>query len=168
MRTHRPGPQKAIPEKTKAAGSSSAPYDVEFSEQAFKVYQNLQQRMQDAEKRGESCSSHHTVFRMVEDAIKNFIPRHPIDKNYGLTGPLSKFFRIKKGRHRICWAASSEHRKVCILFISETMRKAGDANDPYKVFQKLVESGHFDHLLGHFGTEMSTIRSGPPPGVGIN
>jgi mRNA-degrading endonuclease RelE of RelBE toxin-antitoxin system len=90
---------------------------------------------------------------MIEDAIRNFIPRHPIDKQFGLTGPLSKLFRIKKGRHRICWAASSQRRKVCILFISETMRKAGDANDPYKIFQKLVESGQYDYPLGKLGID---------------
>lgn len=168
MPTHRQGQQKVDPEKTKAAGQASAPYDVKFSEHAFSVYQVLHQKMQDAEKRGDTSSSHHTVFRMIEDAIKNFIPRHAIDKNYGLAGPLSKFFRVKKGRYRICWAASSERREVCILFISETMRKAGDANDPYKIFEKLVQSGQFDHLLGRFGVDVSTIRSGPPPGIRIN
>jgi len=153
MARHRAGRQRQRrPEKeTQPAGAASAPYDVEFSETAFEVYRNLHQKMLEAEKRGDNSSSHHTVFRMIEDAIKNFIPRHPIDKQFGLTGPLSRFFRIKKGRHRICWAASSQHRKVCILFISETMRKAGDANDPYKIFEKLVQSGQYDHLLSKLG-----------------
>ncbi len=161
MPTHRSGQQRVQQERAQSE-ASSAPYDVEFSDKAFTVYESLHQKMIEAEKRGEVSSSHHTVFRMVEDAIKNFIPRHAIDRNHGLTGPLSKFFRVKKGRYRICWAASSEHRKVCILFISETMRKAGDPNDPYNIFQKLVQSGQFDHLLGKLGIEGKTLREGPP------
>jgi mRNA-degrading endonuclease RelE of RelBE toxin-antitoxin system len=139
--------QKVQDLEAQPAAASSAPYDVEFSETAFAVYQSLHRKMIDAEKRGENSSSHHTVFRMIEEAVKNLIPNHPTDRNFGLKGPLSKFFRVKKGRHRICWAASSQHREVCILFISETVRKAGDANDPYNVFKRLVESGEYNDLL---------------------
>ena len=84
---------------------------------------------------------------MVEQTIKNVIPRDPLNRSYGLAGPLSRFFRIKKGRFRICWAASSEKKKVVILFISETLRKQGDANDPYNIFTRMVMSGKFDELL---------------------
>lgn len=123
------------------------PYDVELSDSAAAVYSALYKKMEEAEARGDGSSNHHTVFRMVEDVIKNFIPRDPINKKYGLSGPLSSFFRIKKGRYRICWAASSEKRKVIVLFISETLRKEGDANDPYNIFTKLVMSGKFDDVL---------------------
>jgi mRNA-degrading endonuclease RelE of RelBE toxin-antitoxin system len=85
---------------------------------------------------------------MVEDAVKYIIPRDPIKRMHGLSGPLSNLFRLKKGRHRICWAASSATRRVCILFISETLRKEGDANDPYNVFTKLVLAGEFDEIIG--------------------
>lgn len=115
------------------------------------VYAKLFKNMKDAEARGDTASSHHTKFRMVQDAIKNIIPRNPIDKSYGLSGPLSDYFRIKKGRMRICWAASSANRKVTILFISETMRKEGDANDPYEIFTKLALSGEFDKFIGKMG-----------------
>jgi mRNA-degrading endonuclease RelE of RelBE toxin-antitoxin system len=153
MARHRAGRQRQTrhQKETQPEAAGAAPYDVEFSETAFEMYRNLHQKMLEAEKRGDKSSSHHTVFRMIEDAIKNFIPRHPVDKQFGLTGPLAKFFRIKKGRHRICWAASSQNRKVCILFISETMRKAGDANDPYRIFEKLVQSGQYDHFLSKLG-----------------
>jgi mRNA-degrading endonuclease RelE of RelBE toxin-antitoxin system len=123
------------------------PYDVGFSNTAADIYGRLHKSMMDAEARGDTSSNHHTVFRMVEDTIKNVIPRDPINKKYGLSGPLSRFFRIKKGRHRICWAVSSEKRKVIILFISETLRKEGDVNDPYNIFTKLVMSGKFDDVL---------------------
>jgi mRNA-degrading endonuclease RelE of RelBE toxin-antitoxin system len=143
---HRGKPKAAI-----QPPSSSAPYAVEFSNTAAEVYANLHQKMKDAEARGDTSSNHHTVFKMVEEVIKNVIPRDPINKKYGLSGPLSRFFRIKKGRHRICWAASSQKRKVCILFISETMRKEGDVNDPYNIFTKLVLSGKYDDVLRRLG-----------------
>src|ERR1700722_9384803 len=105
-----------------------APYEVFFSDAAAKVYASLHRKMADAEARGETSSAHHTKFRMVEEVIKKVIPFDPLNKRFGLSGPLSRFFRIKKGRHRICWAASSENRIVCILFISETLRKEGDVD----------------------------------------
>jgi mRNA-degrading endonuclease RelE of RelBE toxin-antitoxin system len=130
---------------------SSAPYEVFFSETAAKVYARLHRKMAEAEARGEMSSAHRTKFRMVEDVVKKVIPFDPLNKRYGLAGPLPRFFRIKKGRHRICWAASSEKRTVCILFISETLRKAGDVDDPYNVFTKLVLSGEFRDVLAKLG-----------------
>jgi mRNA-degrading endonuclease RelE of RelBE toxin-antitoxin system len=124
-----------------------APYLIEMVPSAEAVYRKLHQNMHDAEARGEKSSSHHTTFRMIQEVIKTIIPRNPIDRSYGLSGPLSKYFRIKKGRMRICWAANSATRKVTILFISETMRKEGDASDPYNIFTKRVMSGEFQKFL---------------------
>jgi mRNA-degrading endonuclease RelE of RelBE toxin-antitoxin system len=140
--------RKAQPEKPAAP---SALYEVEIIPSAEAVYRKLYQKMKDAEARGQQSSSHHTTFRMVQEAIKTIIPRNPIDKAYALSGPLSGYFRIRKGRLRICWAACSSTRKVCILFISETLRKEGDANDPYNILTKLALSGEFDKFLGHMG-----------------
>jgi mRNA-degrading endonuclease RelE of RelBE toxin-antitoxin system len=131
----------------KPAVSALAPYEIEMVPSAEAVYRKLFQNMQDAEARGEKSSSHHTTFRMVQEVIKTIIPRNPIDRSYGLSGPLSKYFRIKKGRMRICWAANSARRKITILFISETMRKEGDASDPYNIFTKRVMSGEFQKFL---------------------
>lgn len=132
---------------------SSEPYDVGFTESAAAIYTNLHSKMIEAELRGETCSSHHTTFRMIQEAVKVTIPRDPVNKKYGLSGPLSRYFRIKKGRFRICWAASSQRRKVCILFISETLRKEGDVNDPYNLFTKLVMSGKYDGILSDLGLQ---------------
>jgi mRNA-degrading endonuclease RelE of RelBE toxin-antitoxin system len=140
--------RKAQPVEQKPAAPPPAPYDVEMVPTAEIVYRKLYKNMKDAEAKGETSSAHHTTFRMVEEAIKTIIPRNPIDRSYGLSGPLSGYFRIKKGRMRICWAASSATRRVTILFISETMRKEGDASDPYNIFTKLVMSGQFQKFLG--------------------
>lgn len=135
--------RKAQAPQQKPTTAVLAPYKIEMVPSAEAVYRKLFQNMQDAEARGENSSSHHTTFRMVQEVIKTIIPRNPIDRSYGLSGPLSKYFRIKKGRMRICWAANSAARKVTILFISETMRKEGDASDPYNIFTKRVMSGEF-------------------------
>ena len=71
---------------------------------------------------------------MVRDAIKITIANDPLNKKYALRDQLSKMFRLRKGRLRICWIASSRVRRVCILFISETLRKKGDASDPSSYF----------------------------------
>jgi hypothetical protein len=42
-------------------------------------------------------------------------------------------------------------RRICILFISETLRKDGDSNDPYEIFQGHLESGIFDKALQALG-----------------
>lgn len=136
---------------------SSEPYDVGLTETAASVYESLHQKMIDAEARGEHSSSHHTTFHMVQEAVKVTIPRDPINKRYGLSGPLSRFFRLKKGRLRICWAANSKTRKVVILFISETLRKEGDVNDPYNIFTKLVMSGKYDGVLSDLGLKSPVI-----------
>jgi mRNA-degrading endonuclease RelE of RelBE toxin-antitoxin system len=141
--------RKAQP--VKAVAAPSALYEVEMAPSAAAVYKQLHANMKNAEARGHQSSAHHTTFRMVQGVIKNVIPRDPTNKNYGLSGPLSGFFRIKKGRHRICWAACSKTRKVCIVFISETLRKDGDVNDPYRLLTRLVMSGEFDKVLGRMG-----------------
>jgi len=151
MSKPRKGRRKSELKKNRPVAPSSAPYEVEMIPSAEAVYRTLFQNMKDAEARGEQASHHHTKFRMVQEAIKTFIPRNPIDKSFGLSGPLSNYFRIKKGRMRICWAASSEKRKVTILFISETLRKEGDQNDPYVIFTKMAMSGDFDKFLGSMG-----------------
>lgn len=78
------------------------------------------------------------------------------DKRYALEGPLSNIFRIKKGRLRICWIASSVHREIVILYISESLRKEGDANDPYEIFSKVVISGKSNSFFEQLGVKIPT------------
>ena len=95
---------------------------------------------------------------MVRDAIKKTIANDPLNKKYGLRDELSNMFRLRKGRLRICWIASSRVHRVCILFISETVRKEGDANDPYVIFQNMVDAGKFDGIFQQFGVRMDRLR----------
>lgn len=144
--------------KEKRGQLSPSPYTVEMTASAEAVYADLYRKAKVAEKCGHSESAHCTTFNMVSEAIKKIIPNDPLDKRYALSGKLSNIFRLRKGRLRICWIASSKFRRICILFISETLRKEGDLNDPYAVFQGLLESGHFDEALEELNVRMPRVK----------
>lgn len=143
------GRQKPI---TAAVAAPQAPYSVRLTESAEAVYKSIYERVQAADARGELSSAHHTTLRMVDEALDN-IPKDPLNKKFALTGSLTNMFRMKKGRMRICWIASSERREVIVLFISHTPRKEGDARDPYEIFAGLVMSGQFDELFDRLGVK---------------
>lgn len=136
---------------------SSPPYHVFLTDSARAVYADLYNKNKEAEE-GDPTNAACTTFRMVQEAIKVIIPHNPIDRKYALTGPLANLFRLKKGRHRICWIASSEHRTIFIIFISETLRKEGDANDPYRILTKMVMTGELDPMLNKLGIRKPTIH----------
>ena len=122
------------------------------------VYKELCRKSVEAGRSGDVTSSHCTAFNMVQEAVKRIIPNDPLNKRYALEGGLSNVFRIRKGRMRICWIASSKTRRVLILYISETLRKEGDAADPYRILTKLVASGEFDDLFEQMGVRIPQKR----------
>jgi mRNA-degrading endonuclease RelE of RelBE toxin-antitoxin system len=123
------------------------------------VYVGLYKKAREAQKKGDYTNSHCTVFSMVRSAIREAIPRDPINRAYALSGDLANLYRIKKGRYRICWIASSKLRRICILYISETMRKEGDVNDPYKIFAQAVMSGQFNDIFAKYGVRMPQLKA---------
>jgi mRNA-degrading endonuclease RelE of RelBE toxin-antitoxin system len=131
---------------------------VQMTASAEAVYKDLYQKSKVAEELGHPESPHCTTFRMVEEAVKKIIPHDPLDKDYALRGHLSNIFRLRKGRMRIMWIASSAKRRVTILFISETLRKEGDANDPYEGFKRLFASGAFNDALKELGVRTMVVR----------
>jgi|SRR5271165_3786616 len=140
------------------SAAPSLPYAVDMTASAEVVYRNFYQKSKLAEDSGHPESAHCTTFRMIQEAIKKTIPRDPLNKCYALRGSLSNIFRLRKGRMRIMWIASSERRRVCILFISEALRKEGDANDPYEKFKKLLASGSFNEALKELGVRAIPVR----------
>jgi Toxin with endonuclease activity, of toxin-antitoxin system len=137
--------------EAKTPAPATAPYEVELTRSAEIVYTDLYLRSKAAEEKGDYTNAVCTTFRMVREAITLTIPRDPLNRRYALSGDLSNIFRIKKGRLRICWIASSQARRICILFISETLRKAGDSHDPYEVFSRIVKSGELDAFFTKLG-----------------
>ncbi|PYV73665.1 MAG: hypothetical protein DMG97_10790, partial [Acidobacteria bacterium] len=112
-------PENLVPDPV--LRNSSGPYKVDMTASAEAVYVALHKKAKDAETRGDYTSSHCTVFSMVRSALKEVIPTNPLNRLYALSGDLSNIFRIKKGRYRIAWIASSKLRRICILYISETL-----------------------------------------------
>jgi mRNA-degrading endonuclease RelE of RelBE toxin-antitoxin system len=137
---------------------SPLPYTVEMTASAESVYADLYRKAKAAEASGHPGNAHSTTFNMVREAIKTIIPNDPLNKRYALRGELSNIFRLRKGRLRICWIASSQMRRICILFIAQTLRKEGDANDPYVIFQNLLESGLFDEAMQKLSVKMPHAR----------
>jgi hypothetical protein len=138
---------------------SFLPYEVDMTATAEAVYTDLYRKAKAAESQGNYPSTHITTFEMIRDAVRRIIPNGPINKSHALRGDLSNIFRLRKGRHKICWIASSKMRVVCILLISESLRKEGDANDPYAIFQNIIDSGTFDSLFADFGIRMARLRN---------
>jgi len=137
---------------------SDAPWSVEMAASAEAVYVDLYKKAKAAEANGHPESAHCTTFHMVREAVKVIIPNDPLNKRYALRGKLSNIFRLRKGRLRICWIVSSASRRICVLFIAQTLRKDGDANDPYVVFQNLLESGRFDEVMREFEVRTQLTR----------
>ena len=128
-----------------------AALEVRMSRAAEAAYEKYYERAEQARQRGEHTSYHITALNMIDDVIENVIPRDPFNKKYALSGELSRIFRAKKGRLRICWVGSSSARVVYVIFISETLRKDGDVNDPYSILTGLVLSGKYDHVFEQLG-----------------
>jgi mRNA-degrading endonuclease RelE of RelBE toxin-antitoxin system len=134
-------------------------YTVELTPTAEKVYQKIYEDAQPSIKAGDTTSAKVKMLRLVDEAIDTLIPHDPFSVGNALAGPLSNTFRVSKGRLRIYYAASSKEHKIVILYISETPRKAGDANDPYSIFTRMVLSGRFDEVFEKLGVRIPPRQS---------
>jgi mRNA-degrading endonuclease RelE of RelBE toxin-antitoxin system len=150
-----------VPKKTEVRPSAER-YGVDMLAGAEETYLELFKKCKEAEQRGDYSNSHCTTFRMIQQAVREFIPQHPHDRKYALSGELANIFRMKKGRYRICWIASSSLKRVCILYISESLRKEGDVNDPYRIFAQMVMSGRFNDVFQQFGVKMPHLKLRAP------
>jgi len=126
-------------------------YTVELTRTAEEVYTRIYEEAQDCLDAGDETNSKVKLFRIVEEVLDVIIPHDPFARDRALAGNLSNIFRIKKGRMRICYIGSSKLRKIYVLYISDTPRKAGDIRDPYQVFTRLVLSGQFDEVFSKLG-----------------
>lgn len=102
----------------------------------------------------EEYLSHNTVklYTAIAIAIKEKIPLDPFASHFALTGPLKKYGRVKKmglpSRYRLFFRAmhSEESKAIFILWLGYP-RKAGDKNDCYQAFRKMVSRGDFPDSL---------------------
>jgi mRNA-degrading endonuclease RelE of RelBE toxin-antitoxin system len=140
-------------------------YKVELTPIAEKIYEEIHADAQACIATGDHTNAKLTTLRMVDDAIDNIIPHDPFSTTNALSGPLSNIFRVKKGRLRIYYAASSQEKKIVILYISQTLRKAGDVNDPYSIFTRLVMTGRFKEVFSRLGVRIPPKSTLQPPAI---
>lgn len=98
----------------------------------------------------EDYYSHATVklYTAMMVAIKEKIPEDPFASHFVLQGSLKKYGRVKKmglpNRYRLFFRAlqTPDHKALFILWLGYP-RKAGDKNDCYQAFTKMVEKNEF-------------------------
>lgn len=85
----------------------------------------------------------------LRKATLEIIPEDPDRIEYRLKGSLKKFRRYKQGiqRYRLMFTFSKTPPIIVYLYINDanTLRKDGSKSDPYVIFAKKVEQGHFSH-----------------------
>ena len=136
-------------------------YEVQLSEIAEATYVRMHDEAQQCIERGDNTNSKVTQFHMVEEALDRIIPHDPLMPERRLSGTLSGIYRIKKGRMRICYIADAEERVIRVLYISDTPRKDGDSNDPYRILTRWIKSGN-DELLDKLGVARPLRRTPHP------
>ena len=122
-------------------------YEIRLTKHAEQAYRRACREAERCIEAGDETNAKLTCFRMLEEVIEKIIPHDPFHPRRALSGTLSGIFRVKKGRLRICYIGNSNSRKITILFISDTLRKAGHKTDPYNVLGKMVRSGRFDEVF---------------------
>lgn len=98
--------------------------------------------------------SHATVklYTAIMIAIKEKIPLDPFAAHFALSGPLKKYGRVKKmglpDRYRLFFRAlqTPEQKAIFVLWLGYP-RKAGDKNDCYQAFTKMIQRGDFPTSL---------------------
>jgi mRNA-degrading endonuclease RelE of RelBE toxin-antitoxin system len=121
-------------------------YTVELAETVEAEYLRMAEEAERCIRSGDDSNAKVKRFRMVEEALDRIIPHDPVAVDRSLGGPLAGIYRVKKGRMRICYIVNREDRRIIVVLISE-LRKDGDANDPYRVLQRMLNSGKLDDLL---------------------
>jgi mRNA-degrading endonuclease RelE of RelBE toxin-antitoxin system len=127
------------------------PYDVELTVTAEETYARISMDAQECIKVGDLANSKVILLKQVDEVIDTLIPHDPFNPQRALRGPLSNIYSVSKGRMRVCYVGSPQHRKIAVLYFTETPRKAGNINDPYSVFARLVLSGKFDEVFIKLG-----------------
>ena len=96
---------------------------------------------------GAPATLYRSVLRLVTDIISD--PVHAFDLKYRLRPPLGSVFRVKAGRLRVFFLASSTHQRSIVLAVG--FRKEGDKRDAYTELERWISRGDFDPQFAELG-----------------
>lgn len=98
-------------------------------------------------------SANATVYAGIKRVLTDLLPveHRAIQRQYGMHDELSDFFRVRVGRLRIIWGASTQRGLVIVLFVGK--RKEGDKHDVYVDFARRLKAGTFDDQLSELGLD---------------
>jgi toxin YhaV len=128
-------------------------------------YDELRQRARQL--RGELSDDEfrkHSIVKLaasVQRLVTQIVPQDPNRLEFQLRGPLAQYRRAKKHglppRYRLFWIFSSRERIIIFLYLNDdsTLRKEGDKNDPYEVFERMVRRGE---IGPDFESNVATVR----------
>lgn len=83
----------------------------------------------------------------ISRLVREIVPRDPNAAEFRLKGTLSTFRRAKghglPPRYRVFWVFSSHHKIIIFLYLNTAgvLRKEGDKNDVYAVFERILRRG---------------------------
>ncbi|MDA1315879.1 MAG: type II toxin-antitoxin system YhaV family toxin [Acidobacteria bacterium] len=126
-------------------------YTVEFTATAEKIYNRAFEEARKCVTAGDPVNAKVKRFQILQEALDTILPHDPFSRKRALSGSLANIFRIKKGRIRICYIGASEQKRLIVLYISESPRKAGDSNDPYAILNRILRSGDCDAFFDDLG-----------------
>ena len=135
-------------------------YKIKLTPVAEGTYRKFAESAAGPIQRGELGHAAVKRMRLIDECLDMLIPHAPFSTDRALVGALSNIFRVKKGRIRICYIASSAKFEITILYISETLRKEGDRSDPYAIFGSMVTSGKFDEFFAALGVKTPKSSAG--------
>lgn len=92
------------------------------------------------------------LYTAIMISVKERIPEDPFAEYFALSGSLKRYGRVKKmglpKRYRLFFRAlETPNRKAIFILWLGYPRKAGDKNDCYKTFTKMVERGDYPDSL---------------------
>ena len=114
---------------------------VRYSERLARQLAELKEK---AEKNpaGRDATAYRTFANLFKERLVD--PQIAFDVQYALRDDLKPTRRVRHGRLRVFYIASTKHKAVIGLMIG--YRKEGHRKDAYRVFKKVVRSGEFDKL----------------------
>ncbi|MCF8078870.1 MAG: type II toxin-antitoxin system YhaV family toxin [Desulfobacterales bacterium] len=108
------------------------------------------QQLRDKDPAGYKTHRKTKLLKRVQTAIEIDVPENPLHKKFLLGGSLSDRYkdwrRVKSGlpgRYRMFFRFSSAEKNIIFAWLNDefTLRKEGDNNDVYAVFEGMLNSG---------------------------